>query len=219
MNNKNLNPLSDPEVAEMLTMSPEDQLWSFLDDCVPHDGKDAVLVMMGDFDVNYKNEDGNIAINEERETPGRQKVVRGSNAQAVTSHAGLNPRSKSGYEREARVINGVPYCAMITDLIFERSEKELLSMSMTKPYEKYFAIQKECYAPYFTECRILDDYNDLTEEQQDFLDELETGSIWAVSLKKPEDAVSVRVAISFVGCGRDIREEGWLIRISDSNQG
>ena len=47
-NNKNLNPLNDPEVAEMLTMSPEDQLWSFLDDCVPQDGKDAILVMMGD---------------------------------------------------------------------------------------------------------------------------------------------------------------------------
>ena len=54
-NNKNLNPLNDPEVAEMLTMSPEDQLWSFLDDCVPYDGKDADLVMMGDFDVENKN--------------------------------------------------------------------------------------------------------------------------------------------------------------------
>lgn len=45
-NNKNLNPLNDPEVAEMLTMSQEDQLWSFLDDCVPYDGKDAVLLIM-----------------------------------------------------------------------------------------------------------------------------------------------------------------------------
>ena len=62
--------------------------------------------------------------------------------------------------------------------------------------------------PYFTECCIIDDYNDLTEEQQDFLDKLETGSVWAVSLKKPEDTVSARVAISFVGCGRDIRKEG-----------
>lgn len=168
-NNKNLNPLNDPEVAEMLTMSPDDQLWSFLDDCVPYDGKDAVLVMMGDFDVDNKNEDGNITI------------------------------------------NGVPYCAMITDMIFEKSEEELLSMPLTKQYEKYFAIQKEYYRPYFTECCILDDYNDLTEEQHDFLDELETGSILAVSLKNPENAVSVRVSISFVGCGRDICKEGWLI--------
>ena len=91
-------------------------------------------------------------------------------------------------------------------------------MPLTKQYEKYFAIQKECYRPYFTECCILDDYNDLTEKQRNFLDELKTGSIWAVSLKKPENTVSVRVAISFVGCGRDICEEGWLIRISDSNQ-
>lgn len=176
-NNKNLNPLNDPEVAEILTMSPEDQLWSFLDDCVPYDGKDAVLVMLRDFDIDDKNEDGNI------------------------------------------IINGVPYCAMITDLIFEKSEKELLSMPLTKPYEKYFAIQKECYTPYLTECCLLDDYNDLTEEQRDFLDKLETGSVWAVSLKKPEDIVSVRVAISFVGCGRDIRKEGWLIHIAYSNQG
>ena len=49
---------------------------------------------------------GYIKINGEREIPGRQKVVRGSNVQVLTSHAGLNPRSKSGYEREARVING-----------------------------------------------------------------------------------------------------------------
>lgn len=33
-------------------------------------------------------------INEERKIPGRQKVVRGSNAPVLTSHVGLNPRSK-----------------------------------------------------------------------------------------------------------------------------
>ena len=44
------------------------------------------------------------SINGEREITGRQKVVRESNAQALTSHVGLNPSSKSGYEREARVI-------------------------------------------------------------------------------------------------------------------
>ena len=54
MNNKNLNPLNDPEVEKMLALSPEDQLWSFLDDCVPHDGKDAVLVMMGDLTLMMK---------------------------------------------------------------------------------------------------------------------------------------------------------------------
>lgn len=43
-------------------------------------------------------------INGEREILGLQKVVRESNIQVLTSHAGLNPRSKSGYEREARVI-------------------------------------------------------------------------------------------------------------------
>ena len=57
-------------------------------------------------------------INEERGIPGRPKVVRGSKVPLLTSHAGLNPRSKhaslsltaslaalrAGNEREARVI-------------------------------------------------------------------------------------------------------------------
>ena len=57
-------------------------------------------------------------IDREQEIPGRQKVVRGSNVLVLTSHAGLNPRSKhaslrftaslaalrAGYECEARVI-------------------------------------------------------------------------------------------------------------------
>ena len=49
-------------------------------------------------------------INEEREIPGRPKVVRGSNVPVLTSHAGLNPRSKSGYEPERRAINMPDTC-------------------------------------------------------------------------------------------------------------
>ena len=54
----------------------------------------------------------------EREIPGKQEVAHGSNVSVLTSHVGLNPRSKraslsilaslaalrAGYEREARVI-------------------------------------------------------------------------------------------------------------------
>ena len=93
---QNLNPLNDPEVAKMLTMSPEDQLWSFLDDCVPYDGKNAVLVMMGDFDIDDENEDGNITI------------------------------------------NGVPYCAMITDLIFEKMRRRTVINVPDKAIRKVF---------------------------------------------------------------------------------
>lgn len=50
-------------------------------------------------------EQAEFVINEERGITGRQKVVRGSNVPVLTSHAGLNPRSKSGNEREALVIN------------------------------------------------------------------------------------------------------------------
>ena len=37
-------------------------------------------------------------------SPADKKVVRGSNVLVLTSHVGLNPRSKSGYEHEVRVI-------------------------------------------------------------------------------------------------------------------
>ena len=175
--NKKLNPFNDPEIAELLKKSPDDQLWYFLDDCVPNEDKDVVLVMLNDFNKEAKNEEGFVNI------------------------------------------QGVPYCSMVADLIFEKSEKELLSMPMTRPYEKYFAIQKACYKPYFTECYLLDNIDDFTKAQRDLLDELQAGSIWAVSLKKPGNDAAVKVAISFLGCNRDITKEGWLIRISDSNQG
>ena len=45
--------------------------------------------------------------NGEREAPGQQKVIRGSNIPVLTSHVSQNPRSKSGYEPERRVINNV----------------------------------------------------------------------------------------------------------------
>ena len=171
-NNKNLNPFNDPEITELLKKSPDDQLWYFLDDCLPRDEKDAVLVMTNDFD--RKDEEGYLSC--------------------------------------------IPYCALITDLIFERSEEELLAMPMTQPYEKYFAIQKACYRPYLTECYIADEYEGLTKAQQNLLGELKKGSVWAVSLKKPEDDSAVKVVISFCGCNRDITKEGWLTRISDVNQ-
>lgn len=47
---------------------------------------------------------GGGSANGERGIPGRQKVAHGSNVPALTSHASPNPRSKSGYEPERRVI-------------------------------------------------------------------------------------------------------------------
>ena len=38
-------------------------------------------------------------VNEERELKGQQKVDRGPNAQVLTTHVGINPSYKSGYER------------------------------------------------------------------------------------------------------------------------
>lgn len=52
-----------------------------------------------------KNKKG---FNGERGILGRQKVVCGSNVPVSPSHAGPNPRSKSGYETERRVIKQKP---------------------------------------------------------------------------------------------------------------
>lgn len=177
MKNNSLNPFNDPEIAELLKKSADDQLWYFLDDCVPTTKKDVALVVLKTFDPDVINEEGHVSI------------------------------------------HGTPYCALVTDMIFEKSEKELLMRPMTQPYQKYFAIQKACYKPYFTECYLLDAYDDLTEGQQKFLNELQGGSVWGVSLQKPEYDEPVKVAMTFSGCGRHIAKEGWLVRVSDAKLG
>lgn len=59
----------------------------------------AALLLLGAIGITYADlvyTETNI--NEEREIPNQQKVVRGSNVPVLTSHVGLNPRSKSGNE-------------------------------------------------------------------------------------------------------------------------
>ena len=80
----------------------------------------AALLLLGAIGITYADlVYAETNINEEREIPDQQKIVRGSNVPVLTSHAGLNPRSKraslshqaslaalrAGNEREARVIN------------------------------------------------------------------------------------------------------------------
>ena len=80
----------------------------------------AALLLLGAIGITYADlVYAETNINEEREIPDQQKVVRGSNVPVLTSHVGLNPRSKraslshqaslaalrAGYERKARVIN------------------------------------------------------------------------------------------------------------------
>ena len=71
----------------------------------------AALLLLGAIGITYADlVYAETNINEEREIPNQQKVVRGSNVPVLTSHAGLNPRSKSGYEPERRVINMPDTC-------------------------------------------------------------------------------------------------------------
>ena len=84
-----------------------------------------------------KTSDGNTPwFNGEREIPGRQKVVRGSNVQVLTSHASLNPRSKSGYEREARVIKtDEPVYQCEQPFIDERSDERDIDTNVKKEFK------------------------------------------------------------------------------------
>ena len=67
--------------------------------------------------------------NGEREVPGRQKVVRGSNVPVLTSHVGQNPRSKSGYEPERRAINNVFKIKQ-----FRRQDRSIINYQRERTY-------------------------------------------------------------------------------------
>lgn len=162
----NLNPKNDPEIADMLKKNPEDRLWDFLDECVPSETKDTVLVMADTIKPEVKNEEG------------------------YTS------------------VPCTPYCAILTDIIFSKPAEELKQTSMVK-YEKYFNLIKDCYTPYFTECYILEDYKNLTDEQKETLEQIGEDKIAIVSMTERENAI--KVAITFAGCGRNIYKEAWLM--------
>lgn len=44
----NLNPMKNEDVEKVLKKSKDEQLWFLLDDCIPSQGKDIPLVVMGD---------------------------------------------------------------------------------------------------------------------------------------------------------------------------
>lgn len=162
----NLNPKNDPEIADMLKKNPEDRLWDFLDECVPSETKDTVLVMADTIKPEVKNEEG------------------------YTS------------------VPGIPFCAMLTDLVFEKPMEELEQSPILSKYEKYFNLIKDCYVPYFTECYILEDYDNLTDGQKETLEQIGEDKIAIVSMTECENAI--KVAITFTGCGRDIRKDAWM---------
>ena len=67
--------------------------------------------------------------NGEREVPGRQKVVCGSNVPVLTSHVGQNSRSKSGYEPERRAINNVFKIKQ-----FRRQDRSIINYQRERTY-------------------------------------------------------------------------------------
>ena len=67
--------------------------------------------------------------NGEREVPGRQKVVCGSNVPVLTSHVGQNSRSKSGHEPERRAINNVFKIKQ-----FRRQDRSIINYQRERTY-------------------------------------------------------------------------------------
>ena len=134
------------------------------------------------------NDSKSININGEREIPGRQKIVRGSNAQVLASHAGLNPRSKSGYEREARVIKiDKPAYPCEQPFIDERSdEKDIDTNVKEEPKNSDSSI---CHTlPYEIPGFAVDEYKPNVETCSN--NDYDSSSSWNAGLTKSCDEVS-----------------------------
>lgn len=107
---------------------------------------------------------------------------------------------------EMTLLPATPYCALLTDMIFMKSEDELMNNRTTAPYAKYFALIKDGYQPFQANCEI--DVNALSSEQLDKLTLMKSGRLFYAYLEeKPE---SIPVIVNFDGYGKHISQNAYI---------
>lgn len=106
------------------------------------------------------------------------------------------------------VVPGIPACAMLVDLVYVKSEEELIGLGMPAKYLEGMQIIKDDLEQYTTECYITEKYDEMTDGQKQLLKNINETENCLLTLRQPKDGIAA--VFHFVGCGKDIKQKVWL---------
>ncbi len=106
------------------------------------------------------------------------------------------------------VVPGIPACAMLVDLVYVKSEEELIGLGMPAKYLEGMQIIKDSLEQYTTECYITEKYDEMTDGQKQLLKNINETEACLLTLRQPKDGIAA--VFHFVGCGKDIKQKVWL---------
>ena len=114
------------------------------------------------------------------------------------------------------VVPGIPACAMLVDLVYVKSEEELIGLGMPAKYLEGMQIIKDSLEQYTTECYITEKYDEMTDEQKQLLKNINETENCLLTLRQPKDGIAA--VFHFVGCGKDVNPPR-LIRFREYRRG
>lgn len=106
------------------------------------------------------------------------------------------------------VVPGIPACAMLVDLVYVKSEEELIGLGIPAKYLEGMQIIKDSLEQYTTECYITEKYDEMTDGQKQLLKNINETENCLLTLRQPKDGIAA--VFHFVGCGKDIKQKVWL---------
>ena len=130
-------------------------------------------------------------INEEREIPGRQKVVRGSNVQVLTLHTGLNPRPCTALSLTASFVSGKSRLA--TNRNSELSKEALQLLFFVSKDKKHIKNDKNKNKFHYERKMNMNDKNKKDETLWSILSDIENTDIATLRKHKAKIAIPLRI--------------------------
>ena len=88
------------------------------------------------------------------------------------------------------VVPGIPACAMLVDLVYVKSEEELIGLGMPAKYLEGMQIIKDSLEQYTTECYITEKYDEMTDGQKQLLKTINETEACLLTLRQPKDGIA-----------------------------
>ena len=109
------------------------------------------------------------------------------------------------------VVPGIPACAMLVDLVYVKSEEELIGLGMPAKYLEGMQIIKDSLEQYTTECYITEKYDEMTDGQKQLLKNINETEACLLTLRQPKDGIAAVFSTLSDAVRISNRKYGWLI--------